>query len=96
MGMPSDFVLVGWQEDDLPIFGRIQYIAVINEVALCGLCMYFTYGIDRHFHSFTLNKTGEMKLHSFTELVDNQSYRAHVLQNGVLCLTFRYHVENLS
>ena len=49
-------VLVGWR-DDLPIFGRIQYIAVINEVALCGLCIYFTYGIDRHFHSFTLHKT---------------------------------------
>ena len=29
--LQSDYVLFGWQEEDLPIFGHIQYIAVFNK-----------------------------------------------------------------
>ena len=91
--MQSDYVLIGWQNDDLPIFGHIQYIAIVNELVLFGICIYHAYGIDRHYHSFALEKsrTGEISVCSLSELVDRQTFRAHLLHDGFLYVTFCSH-----
>lgn len=93
--MQSDYVLIGWQSDDLPIFGHIQYIAVVNGLVLFGMCVYHAYGIDRHYHSFAVSNTGEVSVCLLSELVDKQTFRAHLLCNGFLYVTFRSHIEKM-
>ena len=94
--MISEFVVIGWQCDDLPIFGKIQHIAVVNDFVLFGVALYCTLGIDRHYHSYIINRTNEVAIHSLSELVDYQPIRAHFLTNGNLYITLRYHIENVS
>ena len=90
------YILVGWQDDDLPIFGRIQYIVVISGKTLFGVFVYRAYGIDHHYHSFLIDKTGEVAMYWLTQLADYQPLQAHLLRSGCLCITFRSHIENMS
>ena len=53
----SDYVLIGWQETDLPTFGRIQTILVINNVPLFVVTVYHASGIICHYHSFVIEQT---------------------------------------
>ena len=89
-------MLVGWQDDDLPIFGRIQYFVVINGNALFGVFVYQAYGVDRHYYSFVIDKTGEVATYWLSELADYQPLQAHLLRSGCLCITFRSHIENVN
>lgn len=91
--MHSDYVLIGWQSDDLPEFGHIQDIAVVNELAFFVVCVYHAYSVDHHYHSFAIGKTGEVRACLLRELVDNQSFRAHMLPNRSLYITFRSYIE---
>ena len=86
-------VLTGWQENDLPIFGHIQSIIVINNVALLIVSLYNAYGIDRHYHSFAVKETGEVITQCLTRLIAYQTFRTHV-KNGTLLITFRSFIEN--
>ena len=54
-----DYVLIGWQEDDLPLFGLIEDILVINGCALFKVIKYATLKIDRHYHSFHIKKSSD-------------------------------------
>ena len=87
-----DYVLVGWQDDDLPLFGRIHEILVINSTALFQVCKYTTLGIDRHYHSFCIEKQSNTAFYWLSELVDYYPYEGHVLLNGCLYVTFRSHI----
>ena len=89
----SDYLLIDWQNDDLPIFGHIQYIAVVNEHVLFGVCTYHAYGIDRHYHSFAISNTGEVSVCLLSDLKDRQTFRGHLLNNGFLYVTFHSHIE---
>ena len=91
----SDFVVIGWQCDDLPLFGQIRHIAVVNDFVLFGVALYCTLGIDRHYHSYNIRKN-ETAIYSLSELVDYQPLRAHSLANGHLYITLRSHIENVS
>ena len=88
-------MLVGWQDDDLPMFGRIQYIVVINGNALFGVFVYRAYGIDHHYHSFLIEKTDVVAAYWLAELTDYQPLQAHLLKSGCVCITFRSHIENV-
>ena len=94
--LQHDYVLLGWQEDDLPTFGRIQYIAVVNNNALFGVVKYYAFGIDRHYHSFIIKKTDEVAIYRLSELTDYQTFQAHLLRNGCLYITFHSHIANVS
>ena len=94
--LQSDYVLLGWQEDDLPIFGRIQYIAVFNNNPMFGVVKYYASGIDRHYHSFIIRKTSEVAIYWLSELADYQPLQAHLLRNGCVHITFCSHIENIS
>ena len=84
----SDYVLVGWQEDDLPIFGRIQYIAVLNHSTLLVVTLYNTFGITRHYHSFVVSRTAEVDAFWLGQLQDYAVFQGHQLCNGQLVITF--------
>ena len=93
--MHSDYILLHWQTDDLPAFGRIQSITMVKGLALFEVCVYHTYGIHRHYHSFAISKTGEVATCLLTKLVENQSFHAHLLHDGYLYITFHSHIENI-
>lgn len=84
-----------WQDDDLPIFGKIQDILVINKKVLFSVLHHTTSGIDQHYHSFVVVRTEEVSLFWLHEIVDEQPLRAHVLFNGNLYITLRSHIEKL-
>ena len=92
----QDYVIVGWQEDDLPIFGRIEYIAVIDQRALFSVQVYQTCGIDRHYHCYLIEKKADFMYVWLTDLVDYHPIYAHTLRDGSLCITLRHHNERIA
>ncbi len=94
--MCSDYLLVGWQDDDLPIFGRVQSIIVVKGNAMFLVGVYNTLGIERHYHSFVINKTANVATCWLSELADYQPLQAHLLTNGRVYITFRAHIENIA
>ena len=92
----SDYLLIGWQDNDLPIFGKVQFIAVVIGKPLFAICSYRTIGIDRHSHSFVLSRGTEAYLmYWLSELPLCQLFKAHQLTNGCCYITFRSHIEKL-
>lgn len=91
----SDFVLVGWQRDDLPIFGQLQDILVAEKV-LFKVLKYENMGIDRHYHSYTIQRTPEEVLIWFSDIVDHQIYQGHTLtSNSNTYVTLHSHIEKI-
>lgn len=91
--MKSDFVLIGWQDNDLPIFGRIQQIIIIKNIALFVVSIYSAYGIDRHYHSFVIKESGEVATKCLPNLAALQTFQGHI-KGAVLYITFRSFIEN--
>lgn len=89
----TEYVIVGWQDDDLPEFGQIQCIVVIKGLVLFTTTKYCTLGIDRHFHSYVIRRSGEVQLYSLSELIDYHSFPAHCL-NSHLYIALHSHIEN--
>ena len=90
----TEYVLIGWQDDDLPAFGQIQCIVVMDSIVLFQVTKCHTLGIDRHFHSYVISRSNGVELCSLLELVDYHPFRAHNL-NGHQYITFRSHIENV-
>ena len=51
---PSEFVLCGFQEDDLPIFGRIDDIMVVTSTPIFSIRLFTTLGINNHLLSYAI------------------------------------------
>ena len=96
----QDYLLIGWQDDDLPIFGRIKTIYHIDNAIYFAI--YFqiakfpTLRIDCHFHSIV---SGPKMLVEQVQCIDSflttQVFSAHLLRNDSLYITLRSHVERL-
>ena len=52
----EEFVIIGWQCDDLPVFGQVTHIVVVNDFVLFGVTPFSTLSIDRHYHSYIIRK----------------------------------------
>jgi len=65
----TEYVLIGWQDDDLPAFGQIQCIVVMEGIVLFTVTKYHTLGIDWHFHSCVIDRSDEVQLCPLSELV---------------------------
>lgn len=91
----SDYLLVSWQDDDLPIFGRVDDIVIVSDYCMFCVNVYFTLGIDRHYHSFSLKRTPNIAVYFLSELPDYHAYQAHSLSNGQLYITFKSYVEKI-
>ena len=88
-----DYLLLSWQDDDLPVFGRIEYIAIICGYAMFGVFLYHTLGIENHYHSYVIKNTGLKAAYWLIELPDFHTYQAHLLSNGSLYVTLQSHIE---
>ena len=49
---PIGFVLFDWQQDDLPKFGQINNIYMVESSCILLVTSYRTVGIYRHFHGY--------------------------------------------
>ncbi len=74
----QEYVIIDYQEDDLPLFGKIEDIAVIDEKALLCVSMYRTLGFHHHFHCYVI---GLEYKHLLSELEDYQPLRGHSHRN---------------
>lgn len=93
--MTGEYLLVGWQPYDLPIFGQIQQIITIeNSHVMFLVLQHITVGTERHYHSFMIKRSSKLAACWFSELVDHQPLQAHYLKNSRLYVTLRSHVEN--
>lgn len=93
---PQDYVIIGWQDDDLPLFGHISSIFVAQNIAFLKINTALTLGVDHHYHSLLIQKGNrEEMVVSLSELKDIRVYNAHLLSNGCLYITLRSHVENV-
>ena len=92
----SDYVIVGWQPDDLPRFGLIKDIFVAQDICYILVQEYKTIGIDRHYHSFCIEVTDEEVVFSINGMFEHHTFRAHRTDNGYLCITFSSHIEKHS
>ena len=91
----NDYVIVSRQEDDLPLFGKIESIVFTLEKALLCVSVYHTQGYDHHYHCYVLARDGTRSTCWLSDLVDYQPLRAHSRRDGFLCVVVRYHVEKL-
>jgi len=53
----DDIILCGFQEDDLPLFGKIFDILLIKKLPFLCVQLFSTEGMDRHFYSYILKGT---------------------------------------
>ena len=74
----SNFVLLGKQENDLPLFGKIKDIMIINgSSALFQVEEYFTVGLNNHLLCHAIVSTHSFKTLIVSHLVDKYPYSAH-------------------
>ena len=83
------------QEDDLPLFGRINDIILINGSVLFRANQYRTQGIDRHYHSFCISNTAVESVCWLSELVDYHPLKGHRLLNSNFYITLCSHIEKM-
>ena len=58
----GDYVLCGFQEDDLPQFGKVYDILLAREEPFLCISVYVTKGRDAHYHSFVIVPSPEKRL----------------------------------
>lgn len=56
------YVITSWQDDDLPQFGRIEDIIVVEGAVYFKIACTVTVGIDRHFHSFVIRSKNNTQI----------------------------------
>lgn len=92
------YVITAWQDDDLPQFGKIEDIMIVQDTVFFRIICTETLGIDRHFHSFIINIVNrEVTVVAYSELVDHQVFNAHLVNDNHqrIYITFRSHIERL-
>ena len=58
----GEIVLCGFQEDDLPEFGKVLDILVVKNEAFLCVSRYTTKGTDAHYHSYVISSSHGRKL----------------------------------
>ena len=90
---PQDYVIIGWQDNDLHLFARILEVHIANNTIFFKVVSLITEGIESHFHSFVINNcVDESLLVQTEELVTSQVYTANLCK-GSLYITFHTHIE---
>ena len=60
-----DCILISWQADDMPNFGRIGDIIVVEEHAFFIVNVLSALGIDGHYHSFCVKRVCVKRLYLY-------------------------------
>ncbi len=70
----GDFVAIGWHQDDLLMFGKIDFIAVVEDKPLLCVFKYRTYGFD---HCYLIEELSQIHVSVWLEdLVDHQPFNS--------------------
>ena len=94
----TDYIITGWQYNDLPSFSCISAIYVVNNTPFFKAAASKTLGFDCHYHSFLLEAYPDEQKESIlcvSSLIDHQTYQAHQLCNGGRYINVRAHVEKV-
>lgn len=92
-----EFVHKGFQEDDLPVFGKILDIIVIaGSTSLLQLEVYQTMGINSHLSAFQVSRTNLKTIVLLSRLYNKHRYCAHSCKSdSSTYITMRSHSPNL-
>lgn len=77
----NDFVIIGWEVNDLPMFGQIMEIFSVKEKTFLQLRKYKTHGILKHYHSFSIKTTSDGTVLLLQDILYYQVYQEHRKQS---------------
>ena len=77
--------MCGFQEDDLPQFGKVCDILLAREEAFLYISVYITEGTDAHYHSYVIVPSHEKRLVNVTK--DQLLGTLHPLRSHYLRVT---------
>lgn len=98
----NDYILCGFQSNDLPIFGKIYDLMDIENIVFFYVLLHETDGIDKHYHSYIIKPTTEKKLYSMYDNEDllglTHPLQVHSLQSSpaILYITTKSFIFKLS
>ena len=93
-----DIILYGFQEDDLPVFGKIFDILLVKQTPFLCVQLFSTNGMDHHYNSYVLQLTDSKEVvpmsdqHKYFNLLNPmQSHSVPVLP-GTIYIVTKYHI----
>ena len=91
----SEFVICGFQEDDLPIFGRIDAIMVITGTPIFSLRIFRTLGLSNHLLCYAIERLHKTSLVLLSQLMHKEPLTPHQRTgDDNVYITLRFHVIN--
>ena len=92
----SEFVLCYFQEDDVPVFGKIDII-VITGTPLFSLKMFTTLGINNHLLCFVIKCSHQSSFVCVSQLKFPEPLSAHsCIGDSNIYVALRSHVQNIA
>lgn len=92
----DDFVLIGFQDEDLPSFGKIKDIAVASgSIPLVIVDIYRTQGINTHIAAYHILCTNTKSAVLLSDLITKHTFYVHLyIDDGNTYIVMRSHVPN--
>jgi len=89
----GDYILIGRQPDDLPVFAKITDLMVIVDYPVSEVNICRTVGLVNHLMSYMIVPSLQLHCVSLINLVECHPYSAHTFDDGGLYITLRSRVE---
>ena len=88
-------MICGFQEDDLPTFGRIDEILVITATPIFSLRLFTTLGLNNHLLSYAIERMHKTSLILLSQLVHQEPLTSHQRTgDDNVYITLRFHLIN--
>ena len=90
-------MICGFQEDDLPLFGRIDEIMVIAATSILSLRLFTTLGLNNHLLSYVIERMHKTSLILLSGLVHQEPLTSHQRtgdDNVYTYTTLRFHLKH--
>ena len=92
---PSEFVICGFQDDDLPLFARIDDIMVITATPVLSVRVFRTVGINNHLQCYAIEHAHQRSFILVTQLVHPEPLSPHQkLGDKNIYIALRTYVPN--
>ena len=78
---PNNFIIVGFQQDDLPKFSKIDEILLIGDNPLVLTTEYNTNGIMHHYHSYSITSDKIQREFHLKDIVDPRPLITHTIRD---------------
>ena len=92
----QEVVLTGFQDDDLPSFGKIKDILLVSgSIPLLYIQQYRTNGINSHVAAYQVEGTNNKFILILSNLESKQPLNIHpLIGDGLSYIVMKYHVPN--